>query len=96
MVNGIEGSKEIQKGKGRERPFSHIEKNIVLNIKVGTFNRMMFSIRRLENSHKASFIKVSCSWTATMLLRMKGKSERYFWISSLVNQTWGSITNWEQ
>ena len=59
MVNGIKGGAEIQKGEGCDRPFGHIEKNIVLNIKEGTFSGMMFSIRRLKGSHKAGFIKVS-------------------------------------
>ena len=35
MVNGIERGGEIQKGKGCDRLFSHIEKNIVVNIKGG-------------------------------------------------------------
>ena len=59
VVNGIECSGEIQKGKGSDRSFGHIEKNILLNIKEGTFSRMVFSISRFEGSHKASFIKVS-------------------------------------
>ena len=42
MVNGIECGREIQKGKGSDRPFGHIEKNIVMNIKEGTFSRMVF------------------------------------------------------
>ena len=33
MVNGIECSGEIQKSKGCDRLFGHIEKNIVVNIK---------------------------------------------------------------
>ena len=36
-----------------------IVKNIVMNIKEGTFSRMVFSISRLESGHKADFIKVS-------------------------------------
>ena len=59
MVNGIECGREIQKGKGSDRPFGHIEKDIVMNIKEGTFSIMVFSISRLEGSHKAGFIKVS-------------------------------------
>ena len=59
MVNGIERGGKIQKGKDCDRPFGHIEKNIIVNIKEGTFSRMVFSISRLEGSHKASFIKVS-------------------------------------
>ena len=59
MVNGIECSGVIQKGKGSNRPFGHIEKNIVMNIMEGTFSRMVFSISRLEGSHKTGFIKVS-------------------------------------
>ena len=43
MVNGIESGREFQDGKGSDRPFGHIEKNIV-NIKEGTFSRMVFSI----------------------------------------------------
>ena len=43
MVNGIEYGGEIQKGKCSERPFGHTE-NIVMNIKEGTFSRMVFSI----------------------------------------------------
>ena len=50
---------EIQKGKGSDRPFGHIEKNIVMKIKEGTFSRMVFSISRLEGSHKAVFTNVS-------------------------------------
>ena len=65
MVNGIESNRYIQKGKGSDRPFGHIKKNI---IKEGTFSRMVFSISLLEDSHKASFIKISfCSWTAATL-----------------------------
>ena len=41
MVNGIKRGGEIQKGKGSD---GHIEKNIVVNIKEGTFSRMVFSI----------------------------------------------------
>ena len=41
------------------RPFGHIEKNIIVNVKEGTFSRMVFSISRLEGSHQAGFIKVS-------------------------------------
>ena len=59
MVSSIEGGGEIQEGKGYDRPFGHIEKNIVVNIKEGTFSRMVFSISRMEGSHKAGFIKVS-------------------------------------
>ena len=44
MVNDIEGGRDIKKGKGCDRPFGHIEKNIVVNIKKGTFSRMVFSI----------------------------------------------------
>ena len=58
MVNGIKCGGEVQKGKGSDRPFGHIEKNIVMNIKGGTFSRMVFSVSRLEGSHKAGFIKV--------------------------------------
>ena len=59
MVNGIKHGGEIQKGKGCDRHFGHIEKNIVVNIKEGTFSRLVFSISRLEGRHKAGFIKVS-------------------------------------
>ena len=59
MVDGIECSGDILKGKGCDRPFGHIEKNIVVNIKEGTFSRMVFSTSQLEFSHKAGFIKVS-------------------------------------
>ena len=58
MVNGIESSGYVQKGKGSDRPFGHI-KNIVMNTKEGTFSRMVFSRSRLEGSHKAGFIMVS-------------------------------------
>ena len=51
MVNGVNGG-EIQNSKGCDRPFGHIEKNIVVNIKEGTFSRM-FSISQLEGSPKA-------------------------------------------
>ena len=50
MVSGIEGGRETQKGEGCDRPFGHIEKNIILNIKEGTFSRMMFSRSRLAGS----------------------------------------------
>ena len=53
MVNGVECSREIQ-GKGSDRPFGHIEKDIIMNIEEGTFSRMVFSVSRLEG-----FIKVS-------------------------------------
>ena len=56
VVNGIECSREIQKGMGCDRPFGHIEENIILNSKEATFSRMVFSISRLEGSHKAGFI----------------------------------------
>ena len=59
VVNGIKCGREIQKGKGSDRPFGHMEKNIVINIKESTFSRMVFSISQLEGSHKAVFIKVS-------------------------------------
>ena len=59
MVNGIEHGGEVQKCKGCDRPFGHIEKNIVVNIKEATFSRMVFSISRFEGCHKAGFIKVS-------------------------------------
>ena len=59
MVNGIESGGEIQKGKDSDRPFGHIKKNIIMNVKEGTFGRMVFSISRLEVSHKAGIIKVS-------------------------------------
>ena len=55
MVNGIESNRYIQKGKGSDRPFGHIKKNI---IKEGTFSRMVFSISLLEDSHKASLRSV--------------------------------------
>ena len=35
MVNSIRCGREIQKGKECDRPFGHIEKNIVVNIKEG-------------------------------------------------------------
>ena len=60
MVDGIESGGDIQKSKGSDRPFGHIE-NIVMNIKEGTFSRMVFSLSHSEGSHKASFIKVSLS-----------------------------------
>ena len=59
MVNYIECGGEIQKGNGCDRPFGHIEKHIVVNIKWDTFGRMVFSISRLEGNHKAGLIKVS-------------------------------------
>ena len=59
MVNGIKCSGEIQKGKGSDRLFGHIEKDFVMNIKEGTFSIMVLSTSRLEGSHKASFIKMS-------------------------------------
>ena len=59
MVNGFKGSGEIQEGEGCDRSFGHVEKKIILNIKEGTFSRMMFSISRLKSGPKASFIKVS-------------------------------------
>ena len=59
MVKGIKSGGEIQKGKGSDRPFGHIEKNIVRNIKEGTFSRMVFSISQLKGSQKAGFIKVN-------------------------------------
>ena len=59
MVDGIECGREIQKGKGSDTPFGHIEKNIIMNIEEGTFSRMVFPISRLEASHEAGFIKVS-------------------------------------
>ena len=31
----------------------------IMNVKEGTFSRMVFSISRLEGSHQARFIKVS-------------------------------------
>ena len=43
MVKGIKSDREIQEGEGCDRPFSHVEKKIVLN-KEGSFRRMMFSI----------------------------------------------------
>ena len=46
-------------GKGSDRPFGHIEKNIIMNVKEGTFSRMVFSISQLESSHTPEFIKVS-------------------------------------
>ena len=59
MINGIESGGEIWKGEGCNRPFGHIEKNIIMNVKEGTFSRMVFSISRLKGSHQAGFIKVS-------------------------------------
>ena len=44
MVYGIEGGREIQGGEGCNRPFSHIEEKIILNIQEGTSNKMMFSV----------------------------------------------------
>ena len=41
MVNGIKCGREIQKGKGCDRLFGHIEKNIFVNIKGGTFSRIV-------------------------------------------------------
>ena len=58
MVNDIECGREIQKGKSSDRSFGHIEKDIAMNIKEGTYSRMVFSISQLEGSHKAGFIKV--------------------------------------
>ena len=43
MVNGIECDGQSQKGKSSDRPFGHIENNIILNIKEGTFGRVVFS-----------------------------------------------------
>ena len=45
-------------GEGCNRPFSHIEKNIIMNVKEGTLSRVVFSVSRLEGSHQAGFIKV--------------------------------------
>ena len=59
MVNGIKRGGEIYTGKGCDRPFGHIEKDIIVNIKEGTLSRMVFSIDRLEGSNQAGFIKVS-------------------------------------
>ena len=59
MVNSIKCGREIQKDKGSVRPFGHIQKDIIMNIKEGTFSRMVISISRLEGSHKAGFIEVS-------------------------------------
>ena len=59
MVNDIECGGEIQKGKESDRPFGCIEKNIIMNIKEGTFSRMVLSTSRLESGHKADFIQVS-------------------------------------
>ena len=56
VLNAVERYRKV---KGSDRRFGHIEKNIVMNIKEGTFSRMVFSISRLEGSHKAGFIKVS-------------------------------------
>ena len=42
MVSRIEGGGEIQKGEGCDRPFGHIEKSIVVNIKEGTFSIIVF------------------------------------------------------
>ena len=58
MVNGIKSGREIQGGEGCDRPFSYVGKKIVLNIKEGTFSRMMFSTSLLKGSHKARFIYV--------------------------------------
>ena len=44
MMNGIKGGEEIQVGEGYDRSFGHVEKKIILNIKEGTFSRVMFSI----------------------------------------------------
>ena len=35
------------------------KKNIIINIKGGTFSRMMLSISQLEDNHKTSFVKMS-------------------------------------
>ena len=59
MVDGIKSNSKIQEGESCDRPFNHVEKMIILNIKEGTFSRMLFSIRRLKQSQKESFIKVS-------------------------------------
>ena len=50
---------EISRRVRAVRHFGHIETNIVMNIKEGTFSRMVFSISQLVGSHKAGFIKVS-------------------------------------
>ena len=47
MVNGIKRGRKIQKGKGCDRPFGDIEKNIIVNVKEGTFSRMVFSISQI-------------------------------------------------
>ena len=59
MINGIESGGEFLKGEDCNRPFGHIEKNVIINAKEGTFSRMVFSISQLEGSHQAGFIKVS-------------------------------------
>ena len=59
MVNDIKSSGWIQKGKGSDRTLRHVKKNVVLNIKEGTFSRVVFSISRLAGSHKTGFIKMS-------------------------------------
>ena len=44
MWSMVSDTREIQKGKVSDRPFGHIKKNIVMNIKEGTFSRMVFSV----------------------------------------------------
>ena len=56
VSNAAERSKRVR---AVTEPFGHIEKNIVVNVKEGTSGRMVFSISRVEGSHKAGFFKVS-------------------------------------
>ena len=37
MVNGMKCGWQIQEGKGCDRPFGHIEENVVVDIKESTF-----------------------------------------------------------
>ena len=48
MVNGIECGRDIQNGTGSCRHIGHIEKNIVVNVKEGSFSRMVFSVSQLS------------------------------------------------
>ena len=49
----------LNDGADVERKKNWTKENIIVNIKEGTFSRMVFSISRLEGSHQAGFIKVS-------------------------------------
>ena len=52
VSNAVERSRRV-------RAVTYIEKNIIVNIKEGTFSRMVFSISQLEGIYQSGFIKVS-------------------------------------